>query len=132
MKKRILMVGMVLCLLLVAGTFAAEPGTDGDPLITRSYVESVVYPSTRFKVVDVPAGKSVIFGSGTEAILRMGNCTVIGTQKGGISDVTMGYDLPDGTAVQGNHHLICPVDDGRGLKTSTDCLIMIKGVYTIK
>lgn len=132
MKKRVLMVGMILCLLLVAGTFAAEPGTDGDPLITRSYIESVVYPSTRFKVVNVSAGNSVIFSSGTEAILRMGNCSVIGTQKGGISDVTMGYDLPDGTMVQGNHHLICPLDDGRGIRANSDCIIMIKGNYTIK
>lgn len=132
MKKRVLTVGIALCLLLVAGVFAAEPGTDGDPLITRSYVESVIYPSTRFQVVSVPAGKSVILSAGTEAILRMGNCTVIGTQKGGISDVTMGYDLADGIQVQGNHHLICPLDDGRGLRTSTECLVMIKGNYTIK
>ena len=132
MKKRVLMVGMALCLLLVAGAIAAEPGTDGDPLVTRSYIESVVYPTTRFKVVEIPANSSVIFGAGTEAILRMGNCTVIATQKGGISDVTMGYDLPDGTVVQGNHHLICPLDDGRGLKASTDCLVMKKGSYTIQ
>ena len=117
---------------LVLGAIAAEPGTDGDPLITRSYVENVVYPATRFKVVEVPQGKSVIFGAGTEAILRMGTCSVIATQKGGLSDVTMGFDLANGIVVQGNHHLICPLDDGRGLKASTDCLIMIKGEYTIK
>lgn len=132
MKKRILIFGTIICLLLVAGTFAAEPGTDGDPLITRSYVESVIYPSTRFKVVEVPAGKSVILNEGTEAILRMGTCSVIASQKGGLSDVTMGFDLADGIVVQGNHHLICPLNDGRGLKASTTCLIMIKGNYTIK
>ena len=131
MKKRVLMIGLVFCLLIVAGAFAAEPGSEADPLITRSYVESVIYPATRFQVVEVPAGKTVTLRSGTEAILRMGTCTVIGTQKGGISDVTMGFDLPNGTVVQGNHHLICPIDDGRGLKTSTTCLIMIKGAYTI-
>ena len=132
MKKRILIFGTIICLLLVAGTFAAEPGTDGDPLITRSYVESVIYPNTRFKVVEVPAGKSVILNEGTEAILRMGTCSVIASQKGGLSDVTMGFDLADGIVVQGNHHLICPLNDGRGLKASTTCLIMIKGNYTIK
>ena len=132
MKKRILSVGMILCMFLVIGAIAAEPGTDGDPLITRSYVENVVYPATRFKVVEVPAGKSVIFGAGTEAILRMGTCSVIAAQKGGLSDVTMGFDLADGIQVQGNHHLICPLDDGRGLKATSDCLVMIKGTYTIK
>ena len=80
----------------------------------------------------MPAGKSVICSAGTEMILRMGSCNIIGTQKGGVSDVTMGYDLANGTAVQGNHLLIVPLDDGRGVKTSTDCLIMIKGNYTIQ
>ena len=136
MIKRIVLATVILAMFLMVGSFAAEPGTDGDPLITKSYIDSVVYPyidsTTQFKVVDVPANKSVICSAGTELILRMGNCSVIGTQKGGVSDVTMGFDLADGIVVQGNHHLICPLDDGRGLKTSTTCLVMIKGNYKIK
>lgn len=132
MKKRIAIVLATLGVFFVAGSYAAQPGTQEDPLITKSYIESVVYPAMKFKVVDVPAGKSVIFSAGTEAILRMGTCNIIGTQKGGISDVTMGYDLPDGTIVQGNHLLIAPLDDGRGVRTSTDSILMIKGSYEIK
>ena len=136
MIKRILTAVVILAMFLMVGTFAAEPGTDGDPLITKSYIDSVVYPyidsMAQFTVVDVPANKSVICSAGTELILRMGNCSVIGTQKGGVSDVTMGFDLAHGTNIQGNHLLIVPLDDGRGVKTSTNCLIMIKGQYTIK
>lgn len=132
MKKRLAIIVGALCVMFVAGSYAAEPGTEADPLITKSYIESVVYPAMKFKVVDVPAGKSVICGAGTEMILRMGTCSVIGTQKGGLSDVTMGFDLSDGTAIQGNHLLIVPLDDGRGVRTSTDCIFMIKGNYTIK
>ena len=132
MKKRIFMVVGALLVLFVLGAYAAEPGTEADPLITRSYVESVIYPTTRFKVVSVQQGQSVILGEGSEAILRMGTATVIGTQKGGLSDVTMGYDLADGTGIQGNHLLIAPLNDGRGIKAHAYCLIMIKGNYTIK
>lgn len=132
MKKRIAIVLCALGVLFVAGSYAAQPGTEADPLITKSYIESVVYPATRFQIVNVPAGKSVICSAGTEMILRMGSCSVIGTQKGGISDVTMGYDLADGIVVQGNHLLIAPLDDGRGVRTSTDCIFMIKGAYEIK
>lgn len=136
MIKRISLALAVLVLFLFVGTYAADPGTDGDPLITKSYIDSVVYPyidtMARFEVVEVPANKSVICSAGTELILRMGTCSVIGTQKGGVSDVTMGFDLADGTNVQGNHLLIVPLDDGRGVKTSTNCYIMIKGQYTIK
>lgn len=132
MKKRIAIALCALGVLFVAGSYAAQPGTEADPLITKSYIESVVYPATRFQIVNVPAGKSVICSAGTEMILRMGSCSVIGTQKGGISDVTMGYDLADGIVVQGNHLLIAPLDDGRGVRTSTDCIFMIKGAYQIK
>lgn len=132
MKKRMVAAICLVCALWGVISYATQPGTEGDPLITKSYIDSVVYPATRFKVVEVPAGKSVICSAGTEMILRMGNCSVIGTEKGGISDVTMGFDLADGIVVQGNHLLICPLADGRGLRTSTDCLIMIKGSYEIK
>lgn len=132
MKKRVVITLCALCLIFVAASYAAQPGTEADPLITKSYIESVVYPNTRFQVVEVKAGKSLIASAGTEMILRMGTCSVIGTDKGGLSDVTMGFDLANGITVQGNHHLICPLDDGRGLTAVTDCLIMVKGKYEIK
>ena len=132
MKKRISIVLCALVVLFVVGSYAAQPGTEADPLVTKSYIESVLYPSLTFKVVNVPANKSVICAAGTEVILRMGTCSVIGTQKGGMSDVTMGYDLANSTIVQGNHLLITPVDDGRGVWTATDCILMIKGRYEIK
>ena len=132
MKRKFIVIVAVICMLLVAVSYAAQPGSEGDPLITKSYIESVLYPEIKFKVVEVPAGKSVICSAGTEMILRMGTCRIIGTQKGGVSDVTMGFDLANGTNVQGNHLLIVPLDDGRGVQTQTDCLIMIKGGYEIR
>lgn len=132
MKKRVTMVLAALLTLFVAASYATNPGTQEDPLITKSYIESVVYPATKFQVVNVPANKSVIGAAGTEMILRQGTCSIIGTAKGGVSDVTMGYDLANGIVVQGNHLLIVPIDDGRGVWTATDCILMIKGGYEIK
>ena len=131
MKKRVALIFGALSAFLILGCFAAEPGTEGDPLVTKSYIESVVYPNMKFNLVNVPAGKSVICSSGTEIVLRMGTCSIIGTAKGGLGDVTMGFDLANGTTVQGNHLLLVPTDDGRGVYTSTDCILMIKGSYTI-
>ena len=132
MKKRISIVLCALVVIFAIGSYAAQPGTEADPLITKSYIESVVYPAMKFQVVNVPAGKSVICDAGTELILRMGECSVIGTQKGGVSDVTMGFDLADGIIVQGNHLLITPLNDGRGVRTMSDCIFMIKGAYEVK
>jgi len=135
MKKRIVTLFSVVSAMLFFVAFAAQPGTDEDPLVTKSYIEGVVYPhvksTTSFNIVNVPANKSVMCDAGTEIILRMGSCTVIGTAKGGISDVTMGFDLPDSTVIQGNHLLIVPIGDGRGVRTVTDCILMIKGGYTL-
>lgn len=127
MKKTMAII-LALLGIVAAVSYAAQPGTQEDPLVTKSYLEQM----TRFKVVEVPAGKSVLGEAGTEMILRQGNCTIIGTAKGGVSDVTMGYDLANGIQVQGNHLLIVPVNDGRGVKAETNCLIMIKGGYEIR
>ncbi|MBE7034214.1 MAG: hypothetical protein E7406_08325 [Ruminococcaceae bacterium] len=132
MRKRAILIIAAVCVLFAAVVYAAQPGSEDDPLVTKSYLDSLMSQETKFKVVEVPAGRSVICFAGTEMILRMGTCNIIGTQKGGVSDVTMGLDLPDGSAVQGNHLLIVPLDDGRGVRTSTDCLIMIKGGYEIR
>jgi len=135
MKKSISVLLVAATALFFFAAYAAQPGTDDDPLVTKSFIEGVVYPhiksSTRFNIVEVSANKNVICEAGTEIILRMGTCTVIGTNKGGLSDVTMGFDLPDLTVVQGNHLLIVPVADGRGIRTTTNCILMIKGGYTI-
>lgn len=157
MKKRIFAIISACALLLgvVGFVFAAEPGSDGDPLISKSYIDNVLLPkiysyiddavskggqsgeqtsSSSFEVVNVKAGKTVIAGAGTEMILRMGNGNIIGSARGGISDVTAGYDLPDKAQTPSNHLLIVPLDDGRGITISDDgdAILMIKGSYEIK
>lgn len=146
MKKNWL-VGIVAVLVLVLATaivIAANPGTEADPLISKSYIETVLKPeiyayieqesNQGFAVVNVSAGKTVVCEAGTELILRMGQATVIGSDRGGLADVTQGLDLADGTTVPANHMLIVPLGDGRGVKInkSTDAILMIKGGYTIK
>jgi len=146
MKKLLILTLVTVMVVAVAAVvvIAADPGTQTDPLISKSYVDNVLKPeiyeyvdakaSEGFVVVNVPKGKTVICGAGTEMILRMGSAEVIGSARGGIADVTMGVDLADGIAVPSNHMLIVPLDDGRGVKidANTEAILMIKGKYTIK
>ncbi len=156
-KKRIVAIcgACVLALGAAGFVFAAEPGSDADPLISKSYIDSVLLPKIYsyiddavtkikpsevqsapdvFEVVNVGAGKTVIASAGTEMILRMGSASVIGSARGGIADVTGGYDLADKAAVPSNHLLIVPLDDGRGVVIGSegDAILMIKGGYEIK
>ena len=85
-----------------------------------------------FKVVEVAKGKKVICEAGTELILRMGKATVIATKKGGLANVTGGYDLADGDNVPSNSLLIVPLSDGRGVYAEIDAILMIKGNYTLE
>ena len=128
--------------------------TTDDPIISLSYLEKVFMPqivqyidqrfsafspnnntsqtAESYQVLSVPQGKSVICDAGTELILRAGNAQIIATIKGGIANVTNGTDLKNGASMPQNHHLIVPVDDGRGILAQSDCIIMIKGRYSIK
>lgn len=141
------------CFMLSFGADAA-PGSTGDPVVTKSYVDSVIAalqtkvdaiekaqaatpsaveaPSAVFKVVQVEAGKTVIGGEGTELILRSGSATAVDNGANGVSDLTAGADLKGGTAVEKNHLLLVPRNDGRGIKCTTNCYVMVLGEYTLQ
>ncbi len=139
MKKKIFFkVITIVMVLSMAVTYLvyAQAGDDNDPIISLSYLKQVFAPEIKeeltFKVVTVEKGKTVICGAGAEVIQRMGTSTIVATQKGGIADTTVGFDLANGVETPSNHLLIVPVADGRGFKTETECIFMIKGTYEIK
>lgn len=157
MKKRMrfMIVSVLICLCTMFTVVLAEPGTDGDPLISLSYIEDVLMPrieqyidsklaglspggtvegaaTNTFVVVEAKEGDKIICSAGAELILRMGKAEIIATEKGGLADTTAGFDLANGTEMPANHLLIVPVADGRGIKAQTDIIVMIKGGYSIK
>lgn len=134
-----------------AATLAA-PGSDQDPLVTKSYVDQAInnlaalidniFPgepgtpppttATSLRVVQVAAGERLIASEGSEFILRSGNATAIGGTGGGIPDLTAGKDLPNNTAIPANHLLLFPRSDQRGIRATTNIIVMVRGEYTIE
>jgi hypothetical protein len=91
--------------------------------------------SEKYEVIEVKKGKSIICGDSTEIILRSGKATAIGSEAGGLADLTADNngDLKQGRSVPENHLILIPRDDGRGIKiTSLSAWVMIKGKYEIK
>lgn len=86
----------------------------------------------KFVVVKVDAGKSLFGSASAEIILRSGTATAIAGASGGVSDLTGGTDLSTGTDVSKNHLLIIPADDGRGIRCTTTCYVMVKGDYKLQ
>ena len=88
--------------------------------------------SNEFAIEEIKAGQKIICQSGTELILRQGTALVIGSDLGGISDVTKGADIKDGKPVIANHFMLVPRSDGRGVTTDDMALFMVRGVYEVK
>ncbi|MCL2739753.1 MAG: hypothetical protein FWE47_00955 [Oscillospiraceae bacterium] len=153
MKNKIIALSCVISVVLVAiigVVWAATPGGADDPIISLSYLDqrisqlkteltnkidlldnASIAAQSKFVVVEVPKGKKLIAGEGTEMILRMGKATVFASKKGGLANTTEGVDLQDGVRSPANSLLICPIADGRGLYADDDLLVMVKGIYTL-
>lgn len=156
MKKVFNVVVLVLCVafIIFGGTVAfTEPGSETDPLVSKSYVEKRIEQLMSYidqkingsnssvvegawAVVEVPQGKSLICYGGTEIILRSGKATAISVIKNGIengvTDITAGRDLKMNEEIIENHLLIIPRTDSRGAYSVTQTYWLVKGHYEIK
>ena len=161
MKSKIfIMLGIMLCLggtvLTAAGL---EPGSSNDPLVTKSYVDSL-FSSLKneedekdndknkeevtqsagniFEVIELDEGQTLLGHAGCEMILRSGKATVNSyiSEEGienGLQDITDGIDLKNGENVPLNHLILIPRTDTRGMTTITDeVFVMVRGSYEIK
>lgn len=141
---------MVIVAVVVFSVFAlnvqadvAEPGSESDPLVTKSYVDKVLSnlkqyvdskpsSSSGWEIVYMEQGQQLIGDKGTEMILRSGIAAVVDEGNGGLADITEGKDIVNGENVMQNHLLIIPRDDGRGVKAETNnVILLIKGSYTV-
>ena len=163
MKKKHLLILIAAALLLTMSFMAvtygldAKPGTEGNPLVTKLYMDAVVdgvketvtkleariaslekggstvetAPAASWEVIEVKGGKSVLGGEGTEIVLRSGNAVAVDNGANGVSDLTAGQDLMGGTKISPNHLLLVPRQDGRGIRCENNCWVMVLGEYTI-
>lgn len=87
--------------------------------------------SMALEVVEIKTGEKIICGAGTELILRGGEAKIIGSELGGLTNVTLGKDFVSGMAAVPNNLLIVPRDDGRGVYTDSYAIFMVRGTYEV-
>lgn len=145
------LVGVAFALGRASAQGSPVPGSQDDPLVTKSYVDSAIQGlqsslpklvqdalqsqgagTANFQVVTVAAGSSVVGNASTEMVVRAGKATAIASSNGGVSDLTGGRDLPQGAPAPANHLLLIPRTDGRGLTAVTNVILLISGPYTVK
>ncbi|SHM58585.1 hypothetical protein SAMN05660826_01415 [Caldanaerovirga acetigignens] len=146
--RSVFIAGLILIFLVGYGIGMAnvgEPGSQDDPLVTKSYVDKVVSELKSyldesssgnqsigtFEVVYLEKGDRLVAGKGAEIILRSGIAKVVDSENGGIADVTDGKDLRRNERAPQNHLLIVPRDDGRGLIAETNVVLTVRGSFKV-
>ena len=152
MKKKYIAVFAVLIIALSSFVLVfAQPGTIEDPLVSQSYVDARIDEVVQmilalgglpagaegvsfgtFEPVFVPAGSSVLAGEGTEIILRGGGAVALVPAVDGIVNITTGQEMTSGQNIPFNNLLIIPREDGRGVTTTANSWLLIRGSYTIQ
>lgn len=129
----------VFAVTVAAAAAADTPGSEDDPVVTKSYVDNQIaqlmssgVASDSYKAVQLTAGQKLIGNEGTEVILRSGEATAIDNGANGVSDVTGAKDLMTGQSVAQNHLLLIPRSDGRGIRAITEIWVLVRGSYSIQ
>ena len=129
----------VFAVTVAAAAAADTPGSEDDPVVTKSYVDNQIaqlmssgVASDSYKAVRLTAGQKLIGNEGTEVILRSGEATAIDNGANGVSDVTGAKDLMTGQSVAQNHLLLIPRSDGRGIRAITEIWVLVRGSYSIQ
>jgi len=86
--------------------------------------------SALFQTVRFKSGTTIIGAVGTEILWRIGTAVCVAPGSPGLIDATTAEDLANGGQLKQNHLYIITMAEGRGFRTTSDCVILIKGPYT--
>ena len=135
-KRKVLVFALALILVFGAGVgiggYAAtnQPGSAGDPVITKSYLDSKISEfnkATTYKEITLNSGKSLNLGKGATFLITAGS----GKATGNLVDLSKGAALAKGKAVTKYHNYVVKVAS-TGLKATADCTVYVCGEYEIK
>lgn len=118
------LVGTVLfCSGMQVGAATSEPGSAGDPLITRSYLEAQLeHVGGGYECITLKKGETLSLAQGAQVILYTGGASVTGS----LIDTTAGSLTAAGTKVQKYHSYLVPAD-GSGFTADATCVIFLSG-----
>lgn len=162
MKKKQLLIWIgviaaVLGLTAAAATAAGGAGTQGDPLVTLSYLndtftgqimdkvdgliaqrdlqlgqgsgDPALPTSSGFAVVTLEPGQSLYGEAGCEVLLRSGEAACAASAPPGLVDATSGGSLAGGAPLEKNHLYL--MTDSRTLTSTPGAVLLVRGAYII-
>ncbi len=118
---------------LKAGAASSQPGSSGDPLITKSYLDQRLSElgaeKNSYGKVTVAKGKTITAVAGAEMIVYSGNGTVIGTA--GLLNLSSGQVFQKGTSIVLYNLYFSPASSS-GITASSELTVFVRGDYQIK
>lgn len=155
------MVGLlVISCALMTAALAAEVGSNGDPLVTLSYLNEIFMEEVldrvddkidernrdiakelgsqtgnaggdSFAVVTLANGQTLTGDIGCEVMLRVGTAVCVAPSAPGLIDETTAGTLAGGGALAQNHLYMMTVE-GRGVLATADTTkLLVRGSYTV-
>ncbi len=116
------------------GAGSGVPGSVGDPLITKSYLEERLSEvgggsTSRFTKVTLTRGEEITLDAGSELVLYSGSAAVAGSA--GLVNLTTGELFKRGNSVV-RYHLYLAPEDGCGIAADTNVTAYVCGGYNKK
>lgn len=114
---------VLFCSGMTVGAATAEPGSAGDPLITRSYLEKQLEQFCGgYEGVTLKKGETLAFSQGSQVVVYSGSALV----NGNLIDLTNGSVTAGGSKAEKYHSYLAPAD-GSGFTAETTCVIFYSG-----
>lgn len=112
-----------------------ELSVEGDALSEKlnAQIDTALSNTTggiTYQTVSLAAGKTLKGKAGTEVLLRSGTVTCVSSVAPGLLDTTAGTTLENGKALTANH-LYLMLADGKGVKSGSAAVLLVRGQYTI-
>lgn len=114
---------VLFCSGMTVGAATAEPGSAGDPLITRSYLEKQLEQyGGGYEVITLKKGETLSLTQGSQAVVYSGTASAAGN----LIDLTAGSVTSGGSKTEKYHSYLAPAD-GSGFTAEATCVIFYSG-----
>ena len=114
---------LLFCSGVTVGAATNEPGSAGDPLITRSYLEQQLQGAGGgYECITLKKGETLSVVQGAQIVLYTGTAAV----EGSLIDTTEGRLTSQGSKVQKYHSYLAPADES-GFTAEGTCVIFLSG-----
>ena len=120
LAKTSLLLGLAIVLFLTQVAWSQSPGTVGDPLVSKSFVDHFL----KFRSIMLPADSTIKPEAGAMIVVRSGQLRFDAPKGKTVIDLTAGREISGGNDLPHNHLIIVPDSTEYVLKARTTTMLL--------